>query len=61
MARKKEYDWIDDPFKEDAKQQEAPKMSTGSKAFIGCGCLIAVAVIVILFILIFSGLAGALA
>ena len=52
---KKEYDWIDDPFKDDQKQPQQ-KMSYGAKTAVGCGCLTALIVVVILFVLTFSAL-----
>ncbi len=45
MARnKEEYDWLNDPFDEKKAAQEAQQahMSSGSKLFVGCGCLVAV-------------------
>ncbi len=42
MAKKREeYDWLNDPFDEKKAAQEAQqaRMSTGSKAALGCGCI----------------------
>lgn len=56
MARnEKEYDWIDDPFKDEQKQPQQ-KMSSGAKAAVGCGCLAVLVVIIVLCVLMFSAL-----
>lgn len=54
MSQKKNYDWIDDPFKE-TEQQLDKGMGSGSKLLVGCGCLVAVLVIVVLAFLFFTG------
>ncbi len=50
-AKHEEYDWLNDPFDEKKAAQEAEqaRMSTGTKAALGCGCVAVVLVIVALF------------
>ncbi len=52
MAKKREeYDWLNDPFdeKKAAKEAEQARMSTGSKAALGCGCVAVVLAFAVLF------------
>ena len=55
MARKgkEEFDWLDDPFDEKKAAREQVRFSTsgGTKMVLGCGCLLAVAGIVVLLVL----------
>ena len=39
---KEEYDWLNDPFdeKKAARDREQARMSGGTKAALGCGCLL---------------------
>lgn len=48
MAKKEEYDWLNDPFdeKKSAKEQEEARMSTGAK--IGLGCLVVLLVLIVI-------------
>ena len=50
MARKDDFDWLDDPFdeKKAAKDEMRAATSGGTKLALGCGCLIAVVGIVVL-------------
>ncbi|WP_101722559.1 hypothetical protein [Eggerthella timonensis] len=52
MARKDDFDWLDDPFdeKKAAKDELKAATSGGSKLALGCGCLVAVVGIVVLFL-----------
>lgn len=52
MARKDDFDWLDDPFdeKKAAKDELKAAASGGSKLALGCGCLVAVVGIVVLFL-----------
>ncbi len=54
MARKQDYDWLDDPFddKKAAEQQKA-RMGTGSKVAVGLGCLALFIVLCALVVLTF--------
>lgn len=52
MAEKNEYDWVDDPFKDESSIQKG--MSKSSKAFVGCGCLVAVVIMIVLIIGLFE-------
>lgn len=56
MGRKDEYDWLDDPFND--KKSSRKKMTGGSKAFVGIGCVIAVVVVCVLIVMVIAGLAG---
>lgn len=49
MARKDDYDWLDDPF-DDKKASRQGGMGGGAKAALGCGCLLAIVGIVVLFL-----------
>ena len=42
--KEEEYDWLNDPFdeKKSARERERAEMSGGSKAALGCGCLLVV-------------------
>lgn len=55
MARKQEFDWLDDPFNEKkaAQEQEHASGSGASKVALGCGCLVVVVAIVGLLIFAF--------
>lgn len=49
--QKEEFDWLDDPFDEKkAAREEARGMSSGTKLALGCGCVLVVAAIVVLFV-----------
>ena len=50
MARKDDFDWLDDPFDEKKAAKDAMRAATsgGTKLALGCGCLIAVVGIVVL-------------
>ena len=52
MARKDDFDWLDDPFdeKKAAKDELKAATSGGSKLALGCGCLVAVVGIAVLFL-----------
>ena len=45
---KEEYDWLNDPFdeKKAARDREQARMSGGTKAALGCGCLLVVIVFI---------------
>lgn len=49
-----EYDWLNDPFdeKKAAREREQAHMSGGSKVALGCGCLLAV---IVLLAIVFVG------
>lgn len=57
MARKKDFDWLDDPFdeKKAAHEQVQAATSTGTKMALGCGCLFVVAALIGLFIFVGMG------
>ena len=64
MAKKRqEYDWLDDPFdeKKAARDRERAAMSGGSKAALGCGCLVAAVVLIALAAVMLMGLMDVLA
>lgn len=50
--KEEEYDWLNDPFdeKKSARERERAEMSGGSKAALGCGCLLVVIVFVMMFV-----------
>ncbi|MEG1434835.1 MAG: hypothetical protein RSB04_05100 [Gordonibacter sp.] len=52
MARKQEFDWLDDPFDEKKAAQDQTQAATsgGSKMALGCACLVVVVAIVGLLI-----------
>lgn len=52
---KEEYDWLNDPFdeKKAARDGEQARMSGGTKAALGCGCLLAVIVFIAMLIFAF--------
>lgn len=50
MGRKDDFDWLDDPFDEKKASQQHGGMGGGSKLALGCGCLVAVAGIVVLLL-----------
>lgn len=60
---KEEFDWIDDPFdeKKAARDRERAAMSGGSKAALGCGCLVAAVVLIALAAVMLMGLMDVLA
>lgn len=53
MGKNEEFDWLDDPFdeKKAAREQVRSSTSSGTKMVLGCGCLLAVAGIVVLLVL----------
>lgn len=55
MARKQEYDWLDDPFSD---KKSARKMGGGSKAAVGIGCVIAFVIVVVLLVIVVRGAIG---
>lgn len=55
MARKQEYDWLDDPFSD---KKSAQKMGGGSKAAVGIGCVIAFVIVVVLLVIVVRGAIG---
>lgn len=58
--KKRDYDWLDDPFTEkDSAGERANAMTRGSKLAIGGGCLAIVAGIVLMAIVAF-GMLGSL-
>lgn len=63
MARKDDFDWLDDPFdeKKAAREQVQAATSGGTKLALGCGCLIAVVVFVALIIVVGVNLIDVLA
>lgn len=56
MAKKQEYDWLNDPFDEKkiAQEQAEARMSTGAK--LGLGCLVLIIVLIVIGVLAFGGL-----
>ncbi|MBX9034746.1 hypothetical protein [Gordonibacter massiliensis (ex Traore et al. 2017)] len=54
MARKDDFDWLDDPFdeKKAAREQAQAATSGGTKIALGCGCLAVVVGIVVLLIFV---------
>ncbi len=50
MARKQEFDWLDDPFDEKKAANDQLKAATsgGTKLALGCGCLVVVVAVVVL-------------
>lgn len=58
MARKDDFDWLDDPFdeKKAAKDELKAASSGGSKLALGCGCLVAVVGLVVLFLFALVGM-----
>lgn len=58
MARKDDFDWLDDPFdeKKAAKDELKAATSGGSKLALGCGCLVAVAGLVALLLFALVGM-----
>ena len=50
--KEEEYDWLNDPFdeKKSARERERAKMSGGSKAALGCGCLLVVVAFVVMLL-----------
>ncbi len=53
---KKEYDWIDDPFKEPEPTDTSKKMSRGSKLAIGCSFILVIVGVVMVSVLACSAL-----
>lgn len=53
MARKQEYNWLDDPFNDKkSDQQLGGGMGSGMKVALGCGCLLIVAGVIVLLIFV---------
>lgn len=50
--KNEEYDWLNDPFdeKKAAQEREQARMSGGSKAALGCGCVLVVLLIVAMLV-----------
>lgn len=50
--KNEEYDWLNDPFdeKKAAQEREQARMSGGSKAAVGCGCVLVVLLIVVMLV-----------
>ncbi len=55
VVTKEEYDWLNDPFdeKKAARDREQARMSGGTKAALGCGCLLVVIVFIAMLIFAF--------
>lgn len=63
MARKDDFDWLDDPFdeKKAAKDEQRASTSGGTKLALGCGCLVAVVGLVVLLLFAIVNMADILA
>lgn len=63
MARKDDFDWLDDPFdeKKAARDEARGAASGGSKLALGCGCLVAVAGLVVLLLFALVGMVDIMA
>lgn len=50
--QQEEYDWLNDPFDEKkiARDREQAHTSSGMKVALGCGCLLIVIAIVVMFL-----------
>ena len=48
MGKHDGYDWLDDPFNEKKESVLRPGMGAGTKAALGCGCLVVVVLLVLL-------------
>lgn len=48
MAKKDEFDWLDDPFNDKKASQQQTGMSNGTKVALGCGCLVVLVAVVVL-------------
>ena len=60
MARKEQYDWLDDPFDDKKNAQIKAGMSGGSKLAVVLGCAGVLVVILILVVFVVLGLASAM-
>lgn len=60
MGRRAGYDWLDDPFDEKKSAQLGGGMSGGSKAAVGIGCAVAVAVLLVLFAMLLGSIGNLL-
>lgn len=61
MARKQEYNWLDDPFNEKKGDKQTAGMSGGVKVALGCGCLLIVIGIIVLFLFVVANVVDILA
>lgn len=63
MAKKQDFDWLDDPFDEKRAAQEQMQAATsgGTKIALGCGCLLVVAAIVVLLVFASVSMLGVMA
>ena len=64
MARNDDYDWLDDPFNDKKNAQDGAqqaKVGTGTKAAVGCGCVLVIAGIVVAAVLLIAGAGSLLA
>lgn len=54
MARKEDYNWLEDPFdeKKATREQVQTATSNGTKLALGCGCLLAIVGIIVLVIFV---------
>ena len=59
MARKEQYDWLDDPFDEKKNAQVKAGMSGGSKLAVVLGCAGVLVVLLVLAVFMTLGLASA--
>ena len=59
MARKEQYDWLDDPFDEKKNAQIKAGMSGGSKLAVVLGCAGVLVVLLVLAVFMTLGLASA--
>ncbi|ANE22740.1 MAG: hypothetical protein K6F70_07740 [Eggerthellaceae bacterium] len=59
MARKEQYDWLDDPFDEKKNAQVKAGMSGGSKLAVVLGCVGVLVVLLVLAVFMTLGLASA--
>lgn len=59
MARKEQYDWLDDPFDEKKNAQIKAGMSGGSKLAVVLGCVGVLVVLLVLAVFMTLGLASA--
>ncbi|MBE6466077.1 hypothetical protein [Denitrobacterium detoxificans] len=59
MARKEQYDWLDDPFDEKKNAQMKAGMSGGSKLAVVLGCVGVLVVLLVLAVFMTLGLASA--
>ncbi len=61
MARKDDYNWLDDPFDEKKAARDANGMSGGAKAALGIGCLLVVVAVVVLLVFAVVNFVGVMA